>query len=361
MTTLIVCDVIRPGGGPGGYVWNLRLGLSAAKHASDVNYWSMEDAATNTLSTKTGGDNLASRIRNRMYRGPALPSTLRAAIHQSKSVVFHGYQSPRRLKFARAAGKKVVYMPHSPSLMADELRMNRELAGNHMSKLEWDHYFETERDLFREADLVVFPSENAAACYDAIVRQVPTAIEYIKSGVKGFAQEPRTPKTRSEILFAGRYVSHKGFDLFLAAAQEVARTDGGARFSSIGNGPISVPASSVVVDHGWQPRPADFLREADVVVVPNRVAYFDLLPLEVASVGRGMVMTEVGGNIDQLATLPDTIGTTVEAVAQGIRSALSMSRADVTWGTRNTEAFHRLYSEKALARSWIEFMDRLES
>src|SRR5690606_13578654 len=102
--------------------------------------------------------------------------------------------------------------------------------------------------------------------------------------------------------------------------------------------------SFAVHDLGWKDDPMSTISRARIVVVPNRVAYFDLLPLEAAALGKGIVFSSVGGNIDQHALLPDSVACDLENLGSGIERAIELCAEDDNWGRRNIDAFERNFT-----------------
>ena len=292
------------------------------------------------------------------------------AIVGSDIVVFQGYQPAAEARWARRVGKTVIYMPHSPSTFADEARMMRALSEpeSPLSDREHRKLLRTERALFAAADLLVFPTEHAVRPYEVAFGEVLASrrVAYVLSGV--VPPEPTDPHRlandavlsggSTSVLFVGRYVPHKGYDLFLEAAEQLAREGVEVSFWTLGDGPMK-RASENVTDLGWHDAPHSVIAQADIIVVPNRSAYFDLLPLEAAALGRGLVLTRVGGNIDQLERLPDSVGGEPEAVADAVRTAIALKYATASWGQRNTDAYLCEFTHVHLARRWVSLIDEV--
>ncbi|GAA4485977.1 glycosyltransferase family 4 protein [Microbacterium panaciterrae] len=367
---LVVCDLIAPGGGPTGYTYNLRAALARTDSPDvDVRFAGLvleqrnratgepRPAPARTRRTPSIR-RIVGRIRHEI--GHALKSgmtpRLRAQIAAADVVVFQGFQDPRRLRFARSRGKATWYMPHSPTLSGDEFAMMN--AGRAPGKVARTRrrMIRDERALFRLADRVVFPTWGAAGVYvDAfggILATTPT--RYVLSGVP----RPVLRETAGDdgdadpaILFVGRYVAHKGYDLFLAAAEALAAERPDLRFCTLGAGPDR-RASDAVHDLGWLDDPTPAIARARFLVIPNRTAYFDLLPLEAAALGKGLVFTAVGGNVDQQALLPDSVLCAPSELAAGIEQGIELS-ADPAWGHANAAAYEQVFTDERMAERWL--------
>lgn len=395
--TLIVCPTICPGGGPPGYTHNLRAGLAEladdpvlGSTVRDIRFLGIElpsrnratgtapvdlnDPPEGTVTNRLGGVRATARglsPRAALRRTGKIIKRWRAIVG-SDIVVFQGYQLAAEARWARRVGKTVIYMPHSPSTFADEARMMRALSESESPLSDREHrkLLRTERALFAAADLLVFPTEHAVRPYEVAFGEVLASrrVAYVLSGVvppepthpRGLANDAVISGSSTSVLFVGRYVPHKGYDLFLEAAEQLAREGVAASFWTLGDGPMK-RASENVTDLGWHDAPHSVIAQADIIVVPNRSAYFDLLPLEAAALGRGLVLTRVGGNVDQLERLPDSVGGEPEAVADAVRTAIVLKHATASWGQRNTDAYRRDFTHVHLARRWASLIDEVAS
>jgi glycosyltransferase involved in cell wall biosynthesis len=375
---LFIAPAIKPGGGAPGYMHNLIAGVrdlsssGALRNQFDFlgdisierNRATGENIARNDFRltiirflTKIG---LKKILSKKVWRG-------RSKINCADLVVIQGFQEAYFAKYARNANKRLAYMPHSPSIMADEYKMLCELNGNYFDKEKYNRLFQEESTLIKLADFMVFPSIGASESYRNKFHFELSGcdIVYIKSGVKMDHIEASQNKVEAmpstvRVMFAGRYVSHKGFDLFCEAASLVSTTHD-LEFVSVGAGPMK-SKNILVTDLGWQNDVLNFLKTADIVVIPNRIAYYDLLPLECAALGKPLVMTAVGGNVDQMRDLPDTIScedVTPSKLAQSIESAILQIKANKKWGMNNANAYESIFSAENFARRWDDVVSDL--
>jgi len=386
---VVVSPLIQAGGGPAGYTHNLMAGieqLRAAGALANSFGFAGRRAAGRVRATGEGGA-IAVRARGAVTAAVRLLGMQRLAreavlllspwarrartqIRGAELAVFHGFQRAALPAYAERLGKAVAYMPHSPSIFADEYRMLCELAGEPVDRSRYLRIVEEEASLVRMSRVIVFPSKGAASSYeDAFGRELAEKeIVYIKSGVDVPRAELASsaagePRGQTSVLYAGRYVSHKGYDIFCAAAELLSGKLEGVSFASVGAGPLKRDTAAVT-DLGWRDDIWPVLGGAGIVAVPNRIAYYDLLPLECAALGKPMVMTAVGGSPDQLRDLPDTVAcpeASAEALARAIVEAVGLRRANPSWGERNREAYTRLFTARELARRWDGAISELRS
>jgi glycosyltransferase involved in cell wall biosynthesis len=291
-------------------------------------------------------------------------------INGSDLVVFQGFQETHLARYARKIHRRLAYMPHSPSVIADEYKMLCELNSHKFDEKHYQTLLGGEAALIGLSDFVVFPSRGAGTSY---IEKFPKALSgknivYIKSGVKVDCGDvgrdsARENKGPIRILFAGRYVSHKGYDLFCDAAELIGENIDGIEFVTLGDGPMK-KSCRYVTDLGWRNDVFNVLETADIVVIPNRIAYYDLLPLECAAFGKPLVMTKVGGNVDQMHDLPDSLScdsATPEQLAESIKAAITKLKLDPTWGSKNRLAFESTFTVKKFAERWDAAVENMVS
>ena len=371
---LIEVSSIRPGGGPFGYCYNLFQGYAKIKDKyPNINLYS--HANSSILRTK-------SKIEIKKYSflqsiilfiknlTPTWAKHLRfnlsnrrREILKSDIVIFQGFQPSYKLKSIR---KKVftIYMPHSPTITADEILMNSRLYNTTLKTRDYLSYKRNESELIKNADLIVFASQGAADEYfkNFEIELINKRIEFINSGIdlpSNIDLKIDNKKISNGVFFIGRYVEHKGFKLFCEAAKIIKNEHDNINFFAIGGGPID--ANEYVIDLGWQENPYPFINAASLIVVPNIYSYYDLLPLECAALGKPMVMTLVGGSVDQINKLTDTLGCKAEVydLADTIKKAYKLKQEIPNWGEQNRIVYNEFYDSSVFAERWCELIKRI--
>lgn len=361
---LISSDRIGPGGGPPGYAYNMLRGLErlGSDRLDYIPWPEPENARFHSQPGRTHArSHLARALTKFDHHVWGLRRSFIRAAWASQVAVLHGHHPLARLLVARIFCKKLVYMPHSPSTSADEYLMVKGMSRPSLRGIDYYFYRLTEWLAFRISTVFVFPSQHASAAYDQ--RYPFTAVSHrrrsVESGapdLSGAASLSLLPETDEvKVLFVGRYVTHKGYDLFVEAAEKLIERGSVARFFSIGTGPLEA-SSQRVRNLGWSPNPSGTIAAANLLCVPSRISYFDLLPLEAASLGKPIVFTEVGGNIDQLSELPDSLGVLPSALAQGLADAIETVQREPSWGIANREAYLRHFTLEAMADRWHELL-----
>lgn len=372
MIALHIAPCLRPGGGPAGYCYNLMQGSLAAPGQSPDVEFRFHGVVGGRSTSATSGRAFRLKARAKIwleYLG--LKDVLRrSGAHSNGSVqalldeisgadvvVFHGPALISVLRHCQKAGKKIVYMPHSPSISADEHEMILRSNGIRLPAKVYRQRFAEEKAFFDAADIVVFPSPGASEQYRQRYDIPDASIQYIPSGVPNPALAVETVAKEKHdgpivALFAGRYVDHKGYDIFCEAA--ALRDYDNVQFTTAGTGPLERPYTNVT-NLGWRSDIFNVIMAADFVVIPNRISYYDLLPLECAALGKPIILTNVGGSKDQAELLPDSLlakADDPESLAETIEAAATKIRQQPGWGKKNVQAFHEKFSAESMSARW---------
>ena len=166
---------------------------------------------------------------------------------------------------------------------------------------------------FKRADYIVFPCQDAEEpyldsweLYKKIHEEKQDHYRYIVTGIapvvairsrKEILEELSIPDNSFVVSYAGRHNTVKGYDQL----KEI-----GVRFlgSSPDNyvvvagrlGPIKELSHQQWREIGWTKDPYSYISASDVFILPNRVTYFDLVLIEVLSLGKIALISRTGGN-----------------------------------------------------------------
>lgn len=389
---LHVSYAIYPGGGPHGYLYNLQEGYyKLVPRINEPNVVFQFWGGSYDEIRKSPAKINVSRIKGIIKRiTPAFlqnkwsirklqntfdewneNKSLEEAIDTSDIVTFHSPIFCEVAKSAKKKGKKVVYMQHSPTPWVDEVLLGYGKDEN--VKNEFANFIESvERSLFQDADYVILPSEHAfdgyVARYANLINDIRRKAIYIPSGVSEpkvklsrelIRKELGIPENMLVVIYVGRYHQHKGFDIFLDVIKQT--NDPSIKFISMGSGYIKPCQSNNYIDLGWKTNPHDYIAAADIVLSPNRVTYFDLLPLEAMALGKVILTSPVGGNLDlQMYSKGILLAPQNEAhlyldIIQEIRNSTSFNAL----GEQNITAYHKYFSLEAFANRYYTRLSKL--
>lgn len=307
-------DRIAAKGGPAGYLYNLRVGL---KEISAEGFDFLPSAGNSYESNRMLQRLVPERIKDirRLCKLLSLPNRhLSAPIDYSRYGCIH-FHSTEDLFLHREAleqyNGKVILTSHSPCVYHRELisRLNPKDAtwkANELTSLERiDEY------AFQRADIIVFPCPEAEEPYfhtwtrystirdRSKLRYLPTGIQACKANIpkETIRLQLGIPADAFVMCYAGRHNSVKGYDLLTEAVLPLLDRDENIWMVVAGKeGPLFSPVHEHWVEIGWTDDPHSIIAASDVFILPNRETFFDLIMLEVLSLGIPIVATNTGGN-----------------------------------------------------------------
>lgn len=166
---------------------------------------------------------------------------------------------------------------------------------------------------FRRADYIVFPCEDAEEpyldswdYYKRIHEEKKSSYRYITTGIAPAIAKRDKVEVFSElsipadsfvVSFAGRHNTVKGYDLLKEIGNEFLAQNQKNYIIVAGRlGPLKEPDYERWIEIGWTTDPHSYIAASDVFILPNRVTYFDLVLLEVLSLGKIALVSRTGGN-----------------------------------------------------------------
>ncbi|MDN0055081.1 glycosyltransferase family 4 protein [Collinsella ihumii] len=188
------------------------------------------------------------------------------------------------------------------------MRLDPRDAGRHIHELEqlkkMDEY------AFTRADYVIFPCEeaeepyfNSWAEYGVIRRK--TKLRYIPTGIQGCAPTLSRQVVRDQLgipqdafvmCYVGRHNQIKGYDRLVAQIPKILDKYGAWMLAAGKQGPLYPPRHERWIEVGWTDDPHSLVSASDLFILPNRETFFDLVMLEVLSLGIPILASRSGGN-----------------------------------------------------------------
>jgi len=368
---LIFSPLIKPGGGPPGYTYNMMMACKKGEFKNNYQFLYYKLLKTNSLA-RSIKDKLSLKMKSIFANGgipflfPKKMKEIEYIASTSDVTVVHGVVHPSLIYRIRKNSNKLIFMPHSPSIMCDEYIMSSVNAKKKIYKKLYDYFKWAEHACMAYADILIFPSERAANPYKIAYSDIFSwkDVIYISSGVDvDFRLKKNVHNENNKkiitVSFIGRYNKHKGYDIFCRVAERFNGIDN-VRFISAGSGPIK-PSNSVM-NYGWCEDIEKIFLESDIIVVPNRVAYYDLLPLEAAAYGLPIVFTPVGGNIDQAKKLVDVIlakNVDDNSIFNSIGESVRIKMHNPDWGGENRKVYLKEFTAISMMKRWDDFLSTL--
>lgn len=386
---------LRPGGGPRGYGLNLQQALALVGAGETVAL--LTPAKLAGVVGSSGSFRPSKKFRILQYLPPWISGPLVAlrtidvlkkgfryfgfSLDQIKEVgtaqvvVFHDYRlASAYLRLGiKHPGQKVLIMPHSPTDLTSELVEN------------WRSYFGSSRIWPYIHRILAGIELKTLLSSDGLVAPCRSALDHYFQGVPGreaFLQLPVyeiktgvpelvARRGRNEVLaqwgvppgsrvvgYFGRRHPHKGYDLFCRAAEMAYEKGYGSLiFVAAGRGPLPSPTHLPNFrDLGYLTTELpDAVAAVDLVVVPNRVSYFDLFILEAMSLGKAILTSRIGGNLclgspgvffmDQLSA---------EGLLSAMVELMSEPRSLEEAGRANREVYEKHYGLRPFGERHLE-------
>ncbi len=307
---------LKPTGGPAGYLYNLHKELEKQGY-ENLSFLENENTINNKNKTK--------RIKNKM-----IISMLRfikyCFINQKKSTVnfdevknytcihFHStYDMYINRKWLGTYEGTIVLTSHSPCAFHRELleKLNYKL-------LQKQHYLvekleKIDEYAFMKADYVIFPCVEAKEPYFStwskfkeIDKKIKSKYKYLLTGIQPcqatksrieILKENKIPEDAFVVSYVGRHNEIKGYGDLKELALKLWNDGINVYFLIAGREePIKGLKDDRWIEVGWTKDPHSYIAASDVFVLPNRETYFDLILLEVLSLGKRVLLSYTGGN-----------------------------------------------------------------
>ncbi len=166
---------------------------------------------------------------------------------------------------------------------------------------------------FLRANYIVFPCPEAEEPYidnweeyKRIKEEKASSFRYVLTGIKpcyakrtpiDVREELNIPLSYFIISYVGRHNYVKGYDTFKKIGLRFINEDKKNWVVVAGRpGVINSPENNRWIEIGWTNDAHSYIAASDLFVLPNRVTYFDLVMLEVLSLGVIVVASRTGGN-----------------------------------------------------------------
>lgn len=311
-------SMLKPVGGPSGYLYNLKQGLDILNKVEelpiDISFY--EAAPKSLRDTVKNKDKIPKRLRefrraidDIFYERKAYP--LDESVYQYDMIHFHSIDAMYLCRKTLENYKgKVILTSHSPCAKYKEKLawlnpVDYKLFKKWVEKIEMMDAYS-----FNRADYIIFPCKEAEEPYyhtweryeqlrdERKYRYMPTGI--IGCTAKVSREEYRKrygiPQDTFVISYAGRHNEIKGY-ADLKKLGEILLKNKNVYFLIAGKEePMTGLTDNRWIEIGWTNDPHSLIAASDVFVLPNHETYFDLILLEVLSLGIPVVMSRTGGN-----------------------------------------------------------------
>ncbi len=315
-------DSIMPKGGPSGYVYNLLKGIK-----DDSVEISLLPPSSNKTKLKSKYDKLPLCVKSiyriwgryNEFKKISVPTSgiTTEYLNSFDAIHFHScFSLYKNLKLLKEYKGKVLLTSHCPKPPHRE--MIEDMYSNFERKLYGEKHlkvFENAAEAsFDRADYIIFPCEEAEepyingwSKYNLIKERnkhkylyMPTGVDSCLEKVKLTRNEIRNkyniPNDAFLISYVGRHNTVKGYDNLKKIASTFSKNDNVYFLIAGEEAPLKRPNLSFWIEAGWTKDPYSLEAASDIFVLPNKETYFDLVLLEVLSLGVKVLISNTGGN-----------------------------------------------------------------
>ena len=273
---------------------------------------------------------------------------------------------------------KVVLTSHSPTLLSMEIFDKLTPFEKKYMKWFYKHLIDMDVYAFNRADYIVFPCEEAMDPYynawpefSKIKERRGDRFRYMLSGIEPcIAKENRSdvrvryniPEDSFVICYVGRHHEIKGYDTLKNIGSVMLEDQNTYILVAGKEEPLKGLKHNRWIEIGWTNDPHSIIAASDVFVLPNKETYFDLVMLEVLSLGKIVVASNTGGNRFFNKVRPNGIFlyNTVKECIETLKKIREMDIKEINrLGQLNKELYQEYFTASSMADNYINLVESL--
>ena len=368
---------LKPTGGPAGYLYNLNNALKNM----ETNIEFLPAVKENVKKEKI--KKMLPQNINLLLRAIKLSKLLKKS--SSNNVDFNNYDvihfhSTEDLykcrKKLESYNGKVVLTSHSPCALHVEFKNSIPIKFYKIFKKKIDGLEKMDKDAFKRANFVIFPCKEAEEPYfnswkkyssirdESKIKYLYTGINPCKAKISAdeYRKENNYDKKDFIICYVGRHNRVKGYDNFLNIGLEAIDKLNVKVIVAGKQEPLKGPQNNNWNEVGWTNDPHSIINSADVFVLPNKETYFDLIMLEVLSLGKIILTTYTGGNkiFEKFENSGIFYYDGINDCLEKIKMLKNLDKNDKEkLEKRNKEIFTNNFNNEIFARNYIKLIEEL--
>ena len=318
-------NMLKPTGGPNGYLFSLKEGLDGNMNDKiQIDFLPAVNANTSIKEGAKTSKNPIIKWLLAIYRRIKHVRTIFKILNNTKTspVVLDAYDAvhfhaTRDMYLLREQLKeyegKVILTSHSPQPLSDEYIESSSPLELKIFGKKYSSLINMDRFAFERADYVIFPCQFADESYlhawedyhrikDSkkenyrylLTGTVPANVKRERNAVRSSLN---IPDDAFVLCYVGRHNEIKGYDRLKAVGEKILNAYPNTYVVIAGNpGPIEPIKHERWIEVGWTNEPHSYIAASDVFILPNKETYFDLVLLEVLSIGVPIIASQTGGN-----------------------------------------------------------------
>lgn len=381
---LIYVDVncLKPTGGASGYNYNLYKGLTEI-NAHNFSYLENTDVNRNRL--KNMKDSFIKRklfvilrILNYFLLLNKKSGYAKVDLNKYEVVHFHNVKDMYEARSSLKGYKGIVVLTsHSPKPFSYEIYediisdFERKVFGGMYRKL-----IVMEKYAFNRANYIIFPCEDAEepyykkwGQYKNIHERNKDKYRYLLTGTSKCVVKISEDIYRKKvgikndtfvISYVGRHNTTKGYDSLKRIGAKLLESEN--VFFLIGGKeePLKRLDHHNWIEVGWTNDPHSLINASDIFILPNEETYFDLVMLEVLSLGKVVVASKTGGNkqFEKMNASGVFLYSSEEEAINIIQFLMKMDKNHLKeLGNENKVLYESYFSNEVFARNYIDVIN----
>lgn len=307
-------------GGPAGYLFNLREGLNKYKNFDELEEIEFIDRQEYLYKTRT---NTKKKMKNYIIKVPYIyeqylirryKDYINTPFDISSSENICHVHTPLDFMRVKKMEKnyKIIFTPHSPEASYIEVLASLRSSNKKYDFRKLEKFLKSiDIETFKQADYLIFPSKEAMEPYYETLPEFKEIIKdkkiyFMMTGTKALKYDKDKQQIRKQyniphdafvISYVGRHNWVKGFSNLVEFSKELLNISKDIYILTAGTGDIKPLDDERWIDVGWTSDPGAIINASDIFILPNNRTYFDLILLEVISLGKPVLASKTGGNI----------------------------------------------------------------
>ena len=380
-------NILERAGGPSTYLYNLRQGLNVKKEKNVKFIYNEKSRKDETKKLISKNKEKIANFFPKLYEKMMLNHILKVGtwgniisnlddidvmhFHLTSDLAkYYKYLPKNTIKILTSHCPEMPYVEFKNSLKAKSKK--RKYQFNNAEKI----FFEKiDKVAFGQADVIVFPSKEAMEPYYETCEEFgeiikDKKIKYLLTGTKelkfnksnkDFRLEYGIPHNAFVISFIGRHNEVKGYDKFVEIGEKLLQDKKDIYIITAGIGNIESPSNDRWIDIGWTNDPGSVVNASNIFVLPNKRTYFDLVLLEVLSIGKTCIVSNTGGNktVSNLTKGVIKYNSTDDAVKK-IMDLYSNRNKLLEYERLNKETYNKYFTVEKFSESYIKMIDEIK-
>ncbi len=377
---------LSPVGGPCGYLYNLKNGLDAID-CNEIDFLPALPFAKRAIRKASFLVHSHQSLEQKLeYRADELLTYLKRDNKPSvdysryRSIHFHATRDlyAYRKSLEHYDGS-VVLTSHTPCVPFDEVYESYKRLTNKTVQSELKILEKVDEYAFQRADVVVFPCKAAEEPYYHTWKRYSDIrkemnVQYLLTGSPEVVAKSSSDLIRNQysipsdafvVSFVGRHNDIKGYPDLIKIAKKVLSQRSDVYFLIAGkiNDTIDFPKSDRWIEAGWTNDPYSIINASDLFILPNRETYFDLVLIEVLSLGIPVLASCTGGNkwFSSINAPGINLFKSEDEAIESIFKAYAMYKMDSFCFTpSNKEIYREYFTVNEFARNYIRLITTIQ-